>query len=283
MKPRISAIIHTLNEESNIANAIRSVTPWVDEVLVIDMYSEDRTAEIARELGAKVFLHEKMGFVEPARAFAEEQASGEWIFVLDADELAPNALSRELMEIAQSNLADICYIPRLNYFGGFPLMNTGWGPRQDMLARFYRKGSLFYSDRIHSDSRQKLGSRVVSLKYRPGIAIIHFNYLNISQCIQKVNRYTDIEAAQMNRRDKGPHDLVILLSPVKEFLDRYLRKRGFLDGIDGLYYSFLMAFYKMTAVMKARESVRAGSVDDVRERYNDIARECILKYCDSIR
>lgn len=61
MKPRISAIIHTLNEESIIANAIRSVTPWVDEVLVIDMYSEDRTAEIARELGAKVFLHEKMG------------------------------------------------------------------------------------------------------------------------------------------------------------------------------------------------------------------------------
>ena len=79
MKRRISAIIHTLNEELNIANAIRSVAPWVDEIVVIDMYSDDRTAEIARSLGARVLLHEKTGFVEPARAYAEAQALGDWI------------------------------------------------------------------------------------------------------------------------------------------------------------------------------------------------------------
>src|SRR5258707_246669 len=127
----VPLFIHTLNEERNIASALRSVVSWVDEIIVVDMYSDDSTVEIARAFGAKIFLHEKTGFVEPARNFAQEKATGDWIIALDADEIIPPELSRELMKIAEDNRADICYVPRLNYFGGFPLLHSGWGPEQD--------------------------------------------------------------------------------------------------------------------------------------------------------
>jgi len=278
MKRRISAIIHTLNEELNIANAIRSVAPWVDEIVVVDMYSDDRTADIARSLGARVFRHEKTGFVEPARAYAEAQALGDWIFILDADEIAPVELSRELLKIAESDRADICYIPRLNYFGGFPMLHTGWGPDQDKHPRFYRKGALAYSPLIHSAPQQKGGSRTLSLSYRPGVAIIHFNYLNASHCIDKLNRYTDIEASHPRQQTKKLGAIDMVVRPVWEFMNRYFRKQGFRDGWPGFYYSFLMAFYRATQAMKLREIDLAGPPETIRDKYKAIAEEYISHY-----
>ncbi|PYU89881.1 MAG: glycosyltransferase family 2 protein, partial [Acidobacteria bacterium] len=115
MGPRISVVVNTLNEEKNLPYALRSVRSWVDEIVVVDMHSQDRTVEIAREYGAKVYSHEPMGFVEPARAFAVAQAGGDWILILDADEVVPLLLSRRLREIARRDEADVVTLPRLNY------------------------------------------------------------------------------------------------------------------------------------------------------------------------
>ncbi len=278
MKPRISAIIHTLNEELNIANALGSVASWVDEIIVVDMYSDDRTVEIARSFGAKIFYYEKSGSADPARNFSQEQATGDWVFALDADEVAPAALSVELLKIAEGNLADICYIPELNYFGGLPLLYTGWGPRQDRHARFYRKGALIYSPLIHTETHHREGSRILTLKYRPGLAIVHFNYLNISHCIQKMIRYTDIEAVQMHQQGRRMRATDILLRPLWEFTNRYFRRQGFRDGWPGFYYSFLMAFYRATQAMKLREMDLVGSPEMIRDKYRMIAEAELSQY-----
>ncbi len=278
MRQRISAIIHTLNEERNIASALRSVVSWVDEIIVVDMYSDDSTVEIARAFGAKIFLHEKTGFVEPARNFAQEKATGDWIIALDADEIIPPELSRELMKIAEDNRADICYVPRLNYFGGFPLLHSGWGPEQDKLARFYRKGSFVHLPTIHSHPQRQNGCRVLELKYRPGFAIIHFNYQDVSHCIDKLNRYTDVESSQRSQKGKRLRAVAMTLSPLWEFTNRYFRYQGFRDGWPGFYYSFLMAFYKMTHAMKLREIQVVGSAEKVRGKYSAIAEEYLAGY-----
>ena len=261
MKPRISAIIHTLNEELSIANALRSVASWVDEIIVVDMYSDDRTVEIARSFGAKVFLYEKKGSADPARNFSQEKATGDWIITLDADEIVPLELSRVLVKIAEDDRADVCFISELNYFGGFPLLLTGWGPEQDRHDRFYRRGALVYSPNIHTGAQRKEGSRVLSLKYRPGLAIIHFNYLNVSHCIEKLNRYTGIEASQRYQKGKKMRATDMVLRPLWEFINRYFRRQGFRDGWPGFYYSFLMAFYRMTQAMKLREIHLADSAE----------------------
>ncbi len=278
MKPRISAIIHTLNEELNIGNALRSVASWVDEIIVVDMYSQDRTVEIARSFGATVYFFEKQGSADPARNFSREKAAGDWIMALDADEIVPIELSQELVRIAEEDRADICLTPRVNYFGGFPLLHTGWGPDQDRYDRFYRKGALEYSPNIHTGVRRKEGSRVLALPYRPGLAIIHFNYLNVSHCIEKLDRYTDIEAAQALQAGESMRAADLLIRPLREFVGRYFRRQGFRDGWPGLYYSFLMAFYRLTQAMKLREMRLAGSADAVREKYQEIADGYLAGY-----
>src|SRR5712672_4773789 len=118
MSSRISVVINTLNEERNLQYALRSVQPWADEIVVVDMHSTDRTVEVARQLGAKVYLNEGPGFDYPPREFAIRQASHAWIFMLDADEVVPMALSKVLRCIAEADNADVVLVPRLNYLLG---------------------------------------------------------------------------------------------------------------------------------------------------------------------
>lgn len=278
MTTKLSAIIHTLNEESNIANALNSIVSWVDEIVVVDMCSDDNTVEIAKSFGAKVFLHDKMGSADPARAFAEEQATGEWILVLDADELIPMPLCRVLLKIAEDDRADICYIPRLNYFNGRPLWHSGWGPDQDKIARFYRKGYFVHAGLIHTHPQPRTGSRIIKLGYKPNEAIIHFNYLNASHTLEKLNRYTDIEAQQCIRQGKHMQGPEMVLRTIGEFLNRYIRRQGFRDGWAGLYYSFLMAFYRATQGMKLRELEEGHSIRAVQEKYQAIAADLLSFY-----
>ena len=95
----ISVVINTLNEAQSLSYALSSVRQWADEIIVVDMYSTDRTVEIARQFGAKVFLHTGPGFNYAPREYAVGQASSPWVFVLDADEMVPVSLSRTLRRI----------------------------------------------------------------------------------------------------------------------------------------------------------------------------------------
>src|SRR5450759_4249900 len=110
MTVSISVVINTLNEEANIAYALRSVRTWVDEIVVVDMHSDDRTREVAETYGARVYLHDRVGYVEPARRFALAKATGDWILILDADELIPPRLARRLSDIAAAGQADVVSI-----------------------------------------------------------------------------------------------------------------------------------------------------------------------------
>src|SRR5687767_6118218 len=95
--PKVSVIINTLNEEANLPGCLDSVR-WADEVVLVDMHSEDRTLTIAEEFGCRVFLHERTGYVEPARNFAIAQAQHDWLLVLDADERVSPGLSQWIQE-----------------------------------------------------------------------------------------------------------------------------------------------------------------------------------------
>jgi len=139
----ISVVINTFNEESNIANVIASTSTWVDEIIVVDMYSTDKTVQIAESLGAKVYMYQNVGYADPARQFAIEKAQFEWILMLDADEMVPIKLSKVLQRIMNSNTYDIVNIPWTNYLFGKEIKFTGWGEHQDAHMRFLKK-DLFY-------------------------------------------------------------------------------------------------------------------------------------------
>jgi len=278
MTPRISVLINTLNEEANLPYCLQSVCSWADEIVVVDMHSDDATVAVAETYGARVFTHERLGYVEPARAFAIAQATGEWLLILDADEMIPAPLSRKLRMIACEDAVDVVSIPRLNYMFGDPLMHSGCGPNQDRQMRFFRREMLHTETTIHSSHNLVPGARVLNLTYQAGYALVHFAYLDFTQFIDKLNRYTSIEATQAIAEG-------LRLSPVRAvahaaltFIGRYVYPFGFRDGWRGLYLSLFMAGYRLAIYAKATERVRVGARDDVQERYWREAERLLAEY-----
>lgn len=277
-KQTISAVINTFNEEENLNYVLRSVQEWVDEIIIVDMYSSDRTVEIAKSFGAKVFYYENMRFVEPARSYAVSQSSGDWILILDADELVPLSLKEALLEIVATNIVDIVYIPRLNYLLGKPMIGAGWGAEQDAHARFFRCGMLNFQEAIHSCARPADGARIYKLKYEDDKAIVHFNYINSFHFLEKLNRYTDIEANQIFNGSNHITLFVFIYKVVVEFIIRYVLKKGFLDGWRGLYLSLLMSMYQVVKFAKLKELSEVGNNDQIKAAYCQIAEKYLAQY-----
>lgn len=275
----ISVIINTLNEEKNIKNALDSVQSWADEIIVVDMFSDDQTATIAEEYGAKVFYHERVGYSEPARAFAVEKASHDWILILDADEMIPRPLSQKLLKIIRENQYDIVMIPRQNYLLGTNISHTGWGPEQDYQMRFFKKGKIEFKSTIHKYMTPDPNSKITRLPFEDKIAIIHFNYLNINHFVDKMNRYTSVEAKQL-LINKTPRisSFKVIFFLIKEFIYRFFIKRGFKDGWRGFYLSGMMVFYRLLMYGKHREIYEGLDEQSIHTKYEMIAKKILQEY-----
>ena len=217
MTQKISVVINTFNEEANMEKAIKSVS-WADETIICDMHSGDNTVAIAKKLGAKIFFHEQVDYVEPARNFAISQATGDWILVLDADERIPQTLAKRLQEIA-ANMKQISSVklPRKNIIFGKWMKTSMWWP--DYQIRFFKAGKVKWRNEIHSKPEIEGGS--IDLEPEEKWALIHYNYNNLSQYIGRMNRYTDIEAKELINNGYKFCWQDIIQKPLSEFLSRF--------------------------------------------------------------
>src|SRR6476660_4039447 len=103
---KISVVINTLNEEKYLRVCLASIKDLADEIVVVDMESEDDSVKIAKEFGGQVYSHKRLSYVEPARNFAIKKATGDWILLLDPDEEAPSDLKKKLRNLIETNQAD---------------------------------------------------------------------------------------------------------------------------------------------------------------------------------
>ncbi|MCL4366981.1 glycosyltransferase family 2 protein [Patescibacteria group bacterium] len=274
MKKNISVVINTLNEEKNIARAVKSVQSFATEVIVCDMYSTDQTVEIAKRLGAKVFFHKKTGFVEPARNFAISKAKGEWILILDADEVLPNVLAKRLEEMLNKPiLSSFVSIPRKNIIFGKWMKAAMWWP--DYNIRFFKKGEVIWNNQIHSNPTTQ--AQGLTLPAEEDLAIIHYNYTNIEQYIARLNRYTTIQAQELAGEKIVFNWTTLFSKPVEEFLSRYFANKGYQDGLHGLAlsllqaFSFVVVYLKLWEIYKFREE--EISVEQVNQEMKQIAHD----------
>ncbi|WEV48811.1 glycosyltransferase family 2 protein [Acinetobacter sp. ESL0695] len=277
---KISALINTLNEENNIEDCLKSLVSWVDEIIIVDMYSDDRTIEIAKKYTDKIFYFERVGYADPARAFALDKASNEWIIVLDADEIIPKNLSEYLISLAKGNEHDAIWIPRRNFMFGKEIKHTGWGALQDKQMRFFRKHVMSYGSEVHNFVHISENARIYIID-KVEFSIIHFNYTDINHFIEKLNRYTTIEAKQLYRNNyKKITNVDIIKEFIKEFFLRYFRNKGFKDGFYGLYLSILMGVYKATTLAKLRLMNDVNEIDSnsaIFSKYKKIADKFLIK------
>lgn len=269
---KISVIINTYNEENNIKYALESVKSWVDEIILVDMYSTDKTVEIAKKYKAKIYYYKKLQFADPARNFALSKTTNNWILRIDADEIVPKELSNKLKKIVLENRVDVVYIPSITYISGVIIKHTGW--EWDMHPRFFKKNYVQFTSQIHKFEKVAKNARVLYLKDKNKNAVFHFNYINFEQFINKLNRYTNIEAEQI----KNISVFSFVIISIREFVLRYIYKLGFLDGWRGLYLSSLMAIYRMTTYAKAYERKLSGTSEEINKKYEKIKKKLVKEY-----
>ena len=243
----ISVVINTLNEERNLPKALTSVEGFAGEIVVVDMYSDDDTVVIAKKAGAKVYEHKRTGYVEPARNYAIEKATGDWVFVLDADEEVSKGLARKLKEIVSDpKSADYYRVPRKNIIFGKWIKHSRWWP--DYNIRFFKKGYVSWNEIIHSIPLTT--GKGADLDSDEAASIVHNNYVSIDQYVERLNRYTTHQCELLL---KGGYEFDwkdIVKEPVREFVSRYFQGEGYKDGLHGLVLAILQAFSEVVLYLK---------------------------------
>lgn len=243
---KISVVINTINEVKNLPRAIASVKNLADEIVVCDMDSDDGTVGVAKKLGAKVFTHKRTGYVEPARNFAISKAKGDWIFILDADEESTSGLNKKILELVKKPTADYFRIPRKNLIFGKWMKHSRWWP--DYNIRFFKKGSVSWNEVIHTVPMTT--GKGGELLDREEYAIVHHHYESIEQFVERLNRYTSIQADLKSKEGYKFSYLDLIRKPAQEFLSRFFAGRGYKDGLHGFAVSLLQVFSEVVLYLK---------------------------------
>jgi glycosyltransferase involved in cell wall biosynthesis len=228
---KISACILTYNEAEKIEAAVSSVL-WADEVVVLDSFSTDRTAEIARSLGGRVVDVPFNGFGD-LRNRAIEACHFDWIFSLDSDErCTPEVRDEILALLAGSPPHEIYMVPRRSYMMGRWILGSGWYPnfRQPQL---FRKGRIRYTLEPVHEGFEVIGDRTAGTLRN---AIWQFPFRNLEEVINKMNRYSTLGAPKL--AGKRVSMATAFGHAAWSFIKHYIFKLGFIDGWAGFVIAF---------------------------------------------
>jgi glycosyltransferase involved in cell wall biosynthesis len=281
---KLSVVLSTRNEASNIGPCLESVKNIANEIIVFDESSKDNTREIARSYGASVFKVEHEPIFHKTKQKALDKASGNWILQLDADERVSPPLAREIKEVI--NLSDkemmerklkdkrklelfnrhqrlveardgklgngsgevvAFFIPRRNFFLGKPLIHAGVYP--DAVIRLIKKGKAGLPAKSVHEQMWINGD--IAWLFND---LEHHDSPTFSRYIYRLNRYTDLKAEEFEKA-KTPKNIFTLfyysfVKPLTVFSVLYFRHKGILDGPRGFVWSmfsathFPIAYYK---------------------------------------
>ena len=270
MKAPVSFIIPTRNEERNIRNALASVLGWADQIYVLDSFSDDRTVEIAREMGTDVAQRRFDNFATQKNwALNNLPLRNDWIFFLDADERVTPALRNEVARLLPVCGYDGFYVPRRNFFMGGCLRHGAWAPDWNLRLFKHRLGR--YEQRIVHEH--------VILKGPAGFLrnpLEHNDYKGLDRYFERHNIYSSMEAIEVfrtlgssgsgalkgNLLKRGPQrrrrlkNLAYRYLPCRtlfKFFWAYILKGGCLDGRLGFRYCVLQSFYEYQVSLKLME------------------------------
>jgi glycosyltransferase involved in cell wall biosynthesis len=225
--PTISVILITKNEEHNLPDCLSSLQGLADEIVVIDSGSSDKTVEIAKNFGAKVHISQSWPGFGLQKNAALELAQCDWVLSLDADERLTPQLIVEIRSAIKDPSGKQCFeIPRSSWYCGRFIRHSGWSP--DYVARLFLRGKARFSeDLVHE--RLICNGPTGQLKE----PMLHFSFLDYSQVIKKMDRYSTAAAIQAFSRGKRATFGSAIGNGLWAFLRTYILKAGFLDGAQG--------------------------------------------------
>ncbi|MES2517926.1 MAG: glycosyltransferase family 2 protein [Bacteroidota bacterium] len=243
---KISVVIITLNEERIIERTLKAIHSWVDEIIVVDSGSTDRTLEIAQQYKCKT-MYRKFDGDGPQKYFGVNQTVNDWVFVLDADEEVTPEL-RDEIEKTLSNPNDYngFYVPISLIFLG-RLMRYGAEYKMPHLRLFNKKFGNFNDKFVHG------GAVVEGQLATFNNHVLHYSYKDLHDYLQRLNYYTTRTAQMMYDSGKKGSILQVLFRFPVTFLKEYFLRKNFLNGYQGFVWSILSAMYPVIKYAKLRE------------------------------
>lgn len=276
---KLSVVLAARNEEENIGRCLDSVKGIADEIIVVDEYSTDKTVEIAKKYGAKVFLEPHHNIFHVTKQKALEKATGEWILQLDADEVITPDLAKEIKSVVSEQstangdktknklflrhqklieerdgkigkpTGEIVgyFIARRNMFLGKLLIHAGVYP--DPAIRLVKNGKAkFPAKSVHEIIQ--LDGEVSWLSYD----MLHYDSPTFERYLTRLNRYTDLQAQELKENHIPKNIFYLLLyttyKPLYTFVTLLVRHKGFLDGMRGFIWSLFSSLHFPIAYFK---------------------------------
>ena len=231
---KVSGIVTCFNREDEIEQCLQSVR-WVDELIVVDSFSTDRTVELVKPYADIFFQHEYISATDQ-RSRAISRASHPWIMIIDSDEVMPDALRDEIREELKNPRYGKYRVFRRGFFLGHEMKHGGW--QRDQNNILFRKDTYHFSDdEVHP---------VLLPDDTPGIfknRLLHYTLPSIDEFVDNARRYATLGARKYQRKGRKGHAANIFFHPLFNFCKNYIFRLGCLDGARGLISGVLSSCY----------------------------------------
>ena len=261
MLSMISVVLATYNEAQNLERCLTAVKKWAGEIIVVDGQSTDGTPELAEKLGARVINTSNKLMFHINKQMAMDQARGQLILQLDADEVVDPELAKFIKKIDErlDQLSPIqitqlpikaWYLKRQNLFLGKFLTKGGQYP--DPVIRLYVNG---YARLPQKDVHEQM-TVTGQIGWAQG-HLIHYANPSFNDYLRKFNTYTSLRANQWHQE----HIQItwfnnlkyLLLKPIITFSSLFFRHKGLVDGWPGLVFAVMSGSHFMIAYLKLWE------------------------------
>ncbi len=234
-KNTISGLVITYNEEYHIKELIENLS-FVDELIIVDSFSTDKTVEIIKSFPKVILVQNKFEDFTKQRNLALSYAKNNWVLFLDADERITKALKEEILQTVDSeNAKDAYYFVRKFIFKNKPLHFSGW--QTDKNFRLFKKDKAQYkSERLVHETLDVKGT-VGTLKNK----LVHYSYADYSIYKRKMISYGKLRAKELFLKNKKSSFFHRFIKPTYKFLYDYFIRLGILDGKKGIIICYLNA------------------------------------------
>lgn len=251
----LSLAIITYNEEDNIIKLLDSLVNSVEEIIIVDSFSTDKTKEICLQYPSVKFFEKKFNGYGEQKNYALSLCTQDWILFLDADEIPDEEMKISIRKIVNSpdTKFNVYKAKFINHLGIYLIKHGGWG--SVVRERLFKRNTAKYSnDKVHE-------FLVTEEKYEMLDGYIdHYTYKNIHHHVTKINKYSEMMAEKMFENGKKIKRFKVIFSPFYEFNKVFFIKFGFLDGFAGFYVAKTMSYYTFLKYIKLREKTRLNKL-----------------------
>ena len=250
-KNNITVIVYARNDEHNIQRAMESALALTSAVVLVDIGSTDKTAEIAKKAGAQIMALKPSPYVELVRMEGIAHVKTDWIFILDSDEVITQNIAAEILKVVGDRLQATSYrIPRKNIFGKSKWLNHGgWWP--DLQTRLIKRSALVdWPSVIHSTP--KIDGETADLKE----PLTHYSHGDFSQMVKKTVKFEGVESDLLHNAGKKASTFTFFRKFLGELYRRLIKEKGFLDGKEGIAESIYQAYSKTVTYLFLYEKRR---------------------------